>query len=333
LGIASFAKGLYVGLASDGHGNVYVADSFKNRILKIGVDGIAIVLAGSGQMGYRDGPSDAAQFDGPGAVAVDGNGNVLVADTGNSLIRRIGTNGVVTTIAGDYRWHTDAAMQDRNGARDGIGTQARFNYPLGIAVDSTGTIYVADSMNGRIRKISPSGTVSTLAGRSRSKRTGYVDGSATEAVFFYPEGLALGPDGTLYVADNNAIRRVSADGAVSTLAGGRRARLAASENAPFRYTGGYVDGAAQVAEFDAPVALAVDGDGYVYVADKNNRAIRRVAPNGSTTTVVDLAKYYPPPTHPPTARPGAPIGIVLLSAGVLATCVPDGVLRATGIER
>jgi sugar lactone lactonase YvrE len=171
-----------------------------------------------------------------------------------------------------------------------------------------------------------------FSGKSSWTRTGYVDGAASDATFNYPKGLALGPDGTLYVADNNAVRKIAHDGSVVTLAGGRRARVAASANHAFKYTGGDVDGSAQVAEFAAPVALAVDGSGYVYVADENNMAIRRVAPDGNVVTLVDLTNHYPPPTDPPTARAGAPIGIALLPGGALAICVPEGVFKYTIAE-
>jgi len=332
MGNASFGNGLPVGLASDSAGNVYVADFFKNRILKIKRDNTTIVLAGTGELGYRNGHANIAQFSGPSAVAVDAKGNVIVADSGNDLIRKIDPSGVVTTIAGDYQWYADSNMRDRDGARDGVGTQARFHYPQGVAVDSFGNIFVADSQNQRIRMITQGGVVTTLSGKSNWTRIGYKDGTASEAIFNYPEGLSWGRDGTLYVADNNAVRKIAPDGSVSTLSGGRRARLAASENDAFKYTGGHVDGAAQIAEFASPVALAVDGSGYVYVADENNMAIRRVAPDGNAVTLVDLTNHYPPPTNPPTARPGAPIGIALLPDGALAICVPDGIFKYTIAE-
>ncbi|PRC91729.1 hypothetical protein [Solimicrobium silvestre] len=327
IGDISFGNGLPVGLASDKIGNIYIADFFKNQILKINRDKTTVVIAGDGKLGYRDGSGKIARFSGPSAIAIDDGGNVIVADSGNNLIRKISKDGIVSTVAGEFEWYKDPSVQDRNGARDGAATKARFNYPQGVAVDSRGNIYVSDSQSQRIRLISPKGIVSTLSGISTWYRIGYVDGTASNAVFYYPEGLAFGSDGFLYVADNNAIRKIAPDGSVSTLAGGQRARIAASKNEPFKYTGGNIDGAPQIAEFAAPVALAIDNQGNIYVADENNKAIRKVAPDGNTTTLLDLSKYYPADTNPPTARSGAPIGITMLPDGSLVICVPGGIYK------
>jgi len=192
-------------LAVDQAGNVYVADTTNNRIRKIAPDGTVTTLAGSTETGYAagyaDGPASQALFQGPRSVDVDGAGNVYVADTGNHCIRVISPGGatsfIVTTLAGT----------PEPGYADGQGAVARFNFPSGIAVDAQGNLYVADTANHRIRKITPDGTVTTLAG---SGTPGNADGPATEARFRGPEGVAVDAAGNVYVADtgNHRIRKI-----------------------------------------------------------------------------------------------------------------------------
>lgn len=323
-----FGWGIRIGLASDNDGNVYVADNHRNRIVRVAQDGTWVVIAGSGELGYRDGPGAIARFGFPQGVTVDGDGNVFVADTSNDLIRKISPQQIVTTVAGDYRWYQDSNMRDRNLARDGRATQARFHSPAGIALDKNGFLYVADSQNARIRRLMPGGVVSTLSGIAPFPRLGYVDGAPDKAVFFYPGGIAVGPDGNLYVADNHAIRKIAPDGTVSTLAGGLRARIAATEGAVFRYTGGFADGRGPDAEFAAPVSIAADSKGIIYVADENNNAIRRVTPDGDTTTLFDLRSHYPAPTNPPTALSGAPLAVAVLPNDRLVIATLKGIFIA-----
>ena len=177
-----------IGVAVDGAGNVYVADRYNHRIRKITTSGVVSTLAGSGTSGYADGTGTSAQFSNPTGVAVDGAGNVYVADQVNHRIRKITTSGVVSTLAGS----------GTSGYTDGTGTSAQFNYPTGVAVDGAGNVYVADQGNHRIRKITTSGVVSTLAGSGTS---GYTDGTGTSAKFSYPTGVAVDGAGNVYVAD------------------------------------------------------------------------------------------------------------------------------------
>ena len=164
----------------------------------------------------------------------------------NHRIRKITTSGVVSTLAGS----------GTSGYADGTGTSAQFNYPSGVAVDGAGNVYVADRYNHRIRKITTSGVVSTLAGST----SGYTDGTGTSAKFYYPSGVAVDGAGNVYVADlsNHRIRKITASGVVSTLAGSG--------------TSGYTDGTGTSAKFTYPTGVAVDGAGNVYVADYNNHA-------------------------------------------------------------
>jgi serine/threonine-protein kinase len=192
-------------VAVDDAGNVYVADTNNHRIRLISPEGEVTTLAGPPEAGYvagyADGPAAEARFQGPRSVAVDEEGNVYVADTGNHCIRLISPTGAasltVSTLAGGKE----------PGYVDGPGAEARFNFPSGIAVDAEGNLYVADTANHRIRKITPEGVVTTLAG---SGEPSDADGPAGEAAFRAPEGVAVDADGNVIVADtgNHRIRKI-----------------------------------------------------------------------------------------------------------------------------
>ena len=201
-GISASFWGL-AGIGVDNSGNVYVTDSGNQRIRKITASGNVTTLAGAGTAGFSDGNGVGAFFSGPSGVAVDSNNNVYVADSGNHRIRKITPSGIVTTFAGGgfSGWGNGSFL-------DGIGTNARFNYPGGLAVDSVGNVYVSDTVNNRIRKISSSGVVSTLAG---SGNTGSFDGIGELSSFNYPVGLAVDSFGNVYVSDtqNHRIRKIT----------------------------------------------------------------------------------------------------------------------------
>ena len=243
------------GLTVDKNESVYVADQNNNRIRVVFNKQVADV-AGSGAVGSKNGAAASAQFFDPMDVAVDSKGTIYVADQLNDLIRII-SKGQVSTLAG-------AGLP---GFKDGPAASALFSSPTGIAVDSKGNVYVADQNNDRIRLIA-SGKVSTLAG---SGTGGFKDGPAASAKFADPSGVAVDSKGKVYVADQNNDRvRVIAGGTVSTLAGSG--------------TIGHKDGPAASAQFDTPIDLAVDALGTVYVADQNNHCIRVIA-GGSVKTL------------------------------------------------
>ena len=256
------------GVAVDGSGNVYVADSYNHTIRKITSAGVVSTLAGlSGSPGSANGTGAAARFNYPSGVAVDGSGNVYVGDNSNHTIRKITPAGVVSTLAG---------LAGTIGSTDDIGSVARSNSPYGVAVDASGTVYATDTVTHTLRTINSAGTVSTLAGMVLG--IGSADGTGSAASFYYPLGLALDGSGNAYVADSNnhTIRKITSAGVVSTFAG------TAGSN-------GTTDATGAAARFDTPFGVAVDGSGNVYVADTNNHTIRKITYAGVVTTLAGTA--------------------------------------------
>jgi sugar lactone lactonase YvrE len=241
------------GIAVDRTGDVYVADTANNTIRKITPGGIVSTLAGlPGHPGTNNGVNFAARFRNPWSVAVDSSNNVFVADMSNDTIRKITPAGMVYTFAG---------RAGQIGNTDGFGNDARFDNPFGVAVDSAGDVYVADSANNAIRKITAHRVVTTLAGLPGY--AGDADGSGTDARFWNPQGLAVDGAGNIYVADtgNNIIREVTPMGVVTTI--------------PQSSQGDQPTGKAP--QLNAPGGVAVDNAGNVYVADTNNHCLRKIA--------------------------------------------------------
>jgi len=242
------------GVACDAAGNLYVTD-LGNTIRTITPTGLVSTLAGTaGPPGSVDGSGSAARFDFPQGIAGDAAGNLYVADTGNNAIRKITPAGEVTTLAG---------KAGSSGSADGSGTAARFSVPAGIACDAAGNLYVAEIGNDTIRKITPAGEVTTLAGKAGSE--GSADGSGAAARFNAPAGIACDTAGNLYVADsgNDTIRKITPAGEVTTLAG-----KAGSS--------GSADGNGVAARFLNPGGIAGDAAGNLYVADTGNDTIRKI---------------------------------------------------------
>jgi sugar lactone lactonase YvrE len=236
-------------------------------------------LAGRASIGSADGVGSEARFSGPEGVAVDARGNVFVADTKNHTVRRVAADGTVTTIAGQ------PAIK---GSADGVGAEARFNLPAGIAVDSSGNLFVVDQGNHTIRKISPGGVVTTVAGLMGA--AGSADGVGDAARFNFPVGIALDAAGNLIVADrgNRTIRRITSGGAVTTVAG-----LAG--------VNGNQDGPVSSATFGGPYGIAVDARGNIFVSDYYFfgsshlptviNSVRQIAPTGIVTTVLASSRF------------------------------------------
>ncbi|MFM9079591.1 MAG: immunoglobulin domain-containing protein, partial [Opitutaceae bacterium] len=252
------------GIAIDAAKNLYVSDTLNNTIRKITPARVVSTLAGTaGFFGLADGTGAAARFNVPLGLAVDVSGNVFVADAKNSVIRRITPAGVVTTYAG---------APSQFGSVDGPAANARFFLPYGVAIDGDGNLYVADSGNHTIRKITAAGVVSTLAGAAM--QSGFTDGAGSAARFNSPWSIAIDRSGVLHVSDNqnNAIRRITAAGVVSTLAG--RASGAT----------GSQDGSGAAARFDQPRGLTVDAAGNVFVMDYGNSTLRQITAAGVVST-------------------------------------------------
>jgi streptogramin lyase len=260
------------GVAVDTNGNVYVADTANHTIREVtpvGTNWVVTTLAGlAGSLGSANGTGSAARFNFPYGVTVDTNGNVYVADMYNNTIRKVTPVGVVTTLAG---------LAGNAGSANGTGSAARFNGPFGVAVDSAGNVYVADTFNPMIRKVTPVGVVTTLAGNASHPGTN--DGTGSAARFDWPIGVTVGTNGNVYVADsgNNTIRQVTPAGVVTTLAG-----LAVGSI-------GSTDGTGNAARFNFPNGVAVDTNRNVYVADSSDFTIRKVTPAGVVTTLAGLA--------------------------------------------
>ncbi len=243
-----------------GGATAFLVYRYKQRPLPtaIGWKAHVTTIAGDGSPLVRDGNQSA--FSDPFGVAVAVDGRLYVADAGESnRIRKIMPDGSVTTLAGNTE-----------GFADGAGASASFNTPSALALGPDGNLYVADTGNNRIRKITPDGNVSTVAG---SGTAGYVDGPATQAQFNGPIGLAISPGGDIYVADtyNDVIRMITTEGQVTTVAGGG--------------TPGYADGSQQVARFDTPSGIVVVENSSLIVADTGNRRLRKVTADGNVTTL------------------------------------------------
>lgn len=252
------------GLVASPDGTLYLCDSANGIVRRINADGSVGTFAGSAtNRGNGDGSGAGATFSSPLGIGRDGAGNLYVADALNNTVRKITASGFVSTLAGSA---------GQAGSADGLGGTARFNHPTGIALDDAGNVYVADTTNNTIRKITAGGVVTTLAGLTGVSGTD--DGVGSGASFNRPGGLAVDGAGSVYVADtgNSCIRKISSNGRVSTLAG-------------LPGVAGLMDGAGTNAWFNQPKGLALDAAGNLYVADTGNAAIRRVASNGSVATL------------------------------------------------
>jgi sugar lactone lactonase YvrE len=261
-------------VATDTFGNLYVADAANNLIRKMtlaGTNWIVTTLAGlGGVFGSANGTGTAARFYGPSGVGVDSS-TLYVADQINHTIQMVSPGrGIVSTFAG---------LPGSGGSADGTGNEARFRNPSGVAVDSKGMVYVADTWNCTIRQVTPAGVVTTLAGLPGI--AGADDGTNSQARFIYPQGLAVDKAGNLYVADTGAgtirkMRPVGTNWVVTTLAG--RAYIYGSQN-----------GTGSAAQFNLPTGVAVDSAGNLFVADILNQLIRKVTPAGVVTTFAGAA--------------------------------------------
>ncbi len=257
-----------IGLSADSSGNLYVADNGNEIIRKVTPAGVVTTVAGRvGIKGSVNATGTNASFNSPNGTVVDGSGNIFVADLVNRTIRRIAPGGIVTNFAG-----TTASL----GTNDGVGTAARFNAPMGLAVDAANNIYVADQGANSIRKITPGAAVTTLAGLGGQSGTN--NGTGTGARFLGPQALAVDNGGNVYVCDtgNHTIRMVTPGGVVTTIAGSPGLR-------------GTIDGTNGVVRFDTPRGIVVDAATNIYVAAAGKSTIRKLVLAGTNCVVTTLA--------------------------------------------
>ena len=294
------------GVAVDKAGNLFIAESDRHRVRKVDPSGIITTVAGNGTSGFSGdgGPATSASLRGPRGVAVDGDGNLLIADAYNDRIRKVDPSGIITTVAGN-----SASGFSGDG---GPAANARFDFPQGVAVDGAGNLFIADSQNQRIRKVDPSGIITTVAGGGVGTRGFTGDaGPATSARLWSPGGVAVDGAGNLFIADSNGqrVRKVDASGTITTVAGAGSGRP------------GFVGdgGPATEATLQFPRGLAVDGAGNLFIADTQNHRIRKVDSSGVITTVAGngtsgFSGDGGPATEASLAAPG---GVAVDSAGNL----------------
>ncbi|KAI8904137.1 hypothetical protein EDD86DRAFT_92630 [Gorgonomyces haynaldii] len=283
-------------ITSNSSGYLYVTDYGGSNIRMISPSGVVTTLAGNSSSGYVNGIGNLAKFSYPYGICLDSVGNVYVTEIGNHAIRKITPNGTVSTFAGAY--------PASSGLVNGVGTSAKFSGPADCVFDSQDNMYVADRSNHAVRKITPDGTVTTLAGNG-STGSGYVDATGTSAKFNTPYGITISPSGDLYLADtsNNRLRKVTLAGVVTTVAG----------NGNFAS----VNGNATTASFYAPRGIVYGPDGNLYVAEFSGHNIRKVTLSGDVTTVAGLSSSSYVEGDETVAKFFSPIGLTVNSTGAL----------------
>ncbi len=304
-----------VGVAVDAAGNLWIADNMNNRIRKVTPEGMISTAAGASHYGGDGGPGTSALLESPGSVALDAAGNLYIADEGNGRIRKLTPSGTITTAAGTGKYIYDGEVKQA--------PYAALAYPRSVVADGAGNVYFIDASNApensRVRKLSPSGLITVVAGNGTVGYSG--DGKlAVEAQMRRPEALALDRTGNLYIADpgNNVVRKVTADGKISTYAGtGMRG-----------YSG---DGQlGTVAQLNQPQALAVDRAGNLYIGDSGNSRVRMVNTSGGISTVAGTGICCRDGDGgPATAARVNPTGLAVDAAGTLYIAHPT-VIRAVG---
>jgi sugar lactone lactonase YvrE len=271
------------GLAMDAGGDLFIADSHNHRVREVAATGTITTIAGTGAAGFSGdgGAATAARLDLPTALAVDPAGNVYVADTDNQRVRRIAAGtGVITTVAGD-------GVEGFAG-EGGLATAASIDSPNGLAVDTAGNLYIADTHNGRVREVSAAtGIISTVAGAGAVQAFGGDGGAATAAGLALPRGLTIDAAGNIFVADsaNHRVRRISAAGTITTVAG-QGTEAFAGDGAP-----------AVAASLDSPRAVAISPAGLLTLADSDNQRIRQLdalpAPGPDIHTIAAVGSITP----------------------------------------
>ena len=253
-------------VAADSAGNLYIADSSNHRIRRVDSSGTITTVAGGGSADGDNVPAVQARLSRPSGVVLDGAGNLYIADTSNHRIRRVDSSGTITTVAG--------TGERGFGGDGGPAVQAQLASPFGVAVDSAGNLFIADTLNSRIRRLDTKGTITTVAGTGEESFGGD-GGPALQAQLARPIGIALDGSGNIYLASvfNQRIRRVDSSGTITTVAGTGTSGFNGDRGPAVR------------AQLDNPEGVAVDGAGNLYIADRTNNRIRRVDASGTITTI------------------------------------------------
>jgi trimeric autotransporter adhesin len=289
------------GVAVDPAGNLYIVDSGNNRIRKVTTAGIISTVAGSGISGFSGdgGQAAAAPLRNPSGVAVDSGGNLYIADEGNNRICKVTTAGIISTAAGN-------GISGFSGD-GGPATAALLRNPSGVAVDSAGNLFIADTGNNQIRKVTPAGIISTVAGRRVIGGFSGDGGTATNAQLKSPKGVAVDSAGNLYIADGMRICKVTTAGIISTLAG----------PGTFGLIGLSGDGGRATETPIFPADVAIDSAGNIYITEKTR--IRKVTPEGIISTVAGIgtAGFSGDGGLATAAQLKAPKGVAVDSAGNL----------------
>jgi sugar lactone lactonase YvrE len=256
---------LLYSMARDSSGNVYATEFQTHKIRRFSDSGIMTTFAGNGNAGSVDGSGATMNF--PTGIAIDTSDHIYVSQTGSHLIRRITPAGHVSTFVGS----------GTAGSTDGTGTSASFSGPAGMAFDSSGNLFVCEEQGRRIRRVTPAGVVTTFAGNGLSTS---IDGTGTSASFTAPTFIAIDNNNNLYVTEpsSNLLRKITPAGVVTTFAGST--------------TMGLVDGVGTAARFSRPTGILFHSDGHLYVADRTNFAIRKIAMDGTVTTVVTTGATF-----------------------------------------
>ncbi len=261
------------GVAFDGAGNLYFADLSNSRIRKVSSSGIITTVAGTGTWGYtgNGGPATAAQINYPSALTVDGSGNIYFTDGDNNVVRKVSSSGIITTVAGS------GAMPGYSGD-GGPAISAQLAFPMGLAVDRLGNLYLSDVNNNRVRKVNTSGIITTIAGTGTAGFAGD-GGPATSALLNSPAGIDVDSAGNLYITDagNSVIRRIDGAGIISTIAG--------SGN-PYSFNG---DGGVATAINFYPTDVAVSNSGDAYITDMYNNRVRKIRSSALVAPITGLS--------------------------------------------
>ena len=298
------------GVLLDGQGNLYIADQLHHRVREVTPDGKITTVAGSGTnsgVASGDAATDAV-LNNPSGLAFDSSGNLYIADTSNNVIRKVTTTGTISTVVGNFIAGFSGDYDPTSTAdNNGVATDAEINNPVALAFDAAGNLYIADTLNNRIRKVDTSGIITTFAGNGNTTSAIGDGGPAIDATLYSPEGLCVDATGNLYIADtgNGRVRKITPDGIITTVAG----------NGVLGFSGD--GGPATEAALNYPKSVALDAAGNMFIVDSFNARVRMVTADGIISTIAGNGSFgYGGDSGPATsARLLFPTALALDAAG------------------